>query len=438
MSTRRNILFNGIANVGSKLARIADQLLLVPFFLSTWGAGYYGEWLTLTTIPSVLAFSDLGFGTSACNAFVLSYAGNNFQKSANVFRTGLVINTGCVLLGILLSAIVMFVANHTGLLEKSLISASDAILALVFMMASRLIGFYHQLFEAMYRSKHRAATAINYITIEGLIRIGIGICVLICGGGIVAYSISNFIVALLFNIGFALIGLHIIGELPSGHFDRKEAKSICGKGLGYMASPLWQAIYFQGSTFVVRIVLGAESVAVFNTVRTVCRSINQLFNIVSASVFPELQMAIGRNEMGMAQNLLVRSIQYVMLLAIVGIVVLCTFGPTLYAWWTNNQLLVPDDMWYIFMLGIAFNAVWWTAACVFRAVNEPYRFALYGIVSSIVSVGITYILSEYYSLFGSAIGYVVLDIIMAILVLPYALKKINLNIKSLFIHRICL
>ena len=73
-SVRRNILSNGLANILSKTVRVAEQLLLVPFFLSAWGAAYYGEWLTLTIIPSVLAFAELGVGTSSCNAFVLSYS----------------------------------------------------------------------------------------------------------------------------------------------------------------------------------------------------------------------------------------------------------------------------------------------------------------------------------------------------------------------------
>lgn len=61
MSIVKGIISNGLANVVQKIVRIADQLLLVPFFLTHWGAAMYGEWLTLTIIPSVLAFSDLGF-----------------------------------------------------------------------------------------------------------------------------------------------------------------------------------------------------------------------------------------------------------------------------------------------------------------------------------------------------------------------------------------
>ena len=88
MSIIKGIISNGLANVVQKIVRIADQLLLVPFFLTHWGAAMYGEWLTLTIIPSVLAFSDLGFGSAVSNSFVLAYAAGDKQKAADLRKSG--------------------------------------------------------------------------------------------------------------------------------------------------------------------------------------------------------------------------------------------------------------------------------------------------------------------------------------------------------------
>ena len=87
MSVVRGIFNNGIANIAQKIVRILDQLLLVPFFLTAWGAEYYGEWLTLSIVPSVLAFSDLGFGSAVSNGFVLAYAAGNKQQAANLYKS---------------------------------------------------------------------------------------------------------------------------------------------------------------------------------------------------------------------------------------------------------------------------------------------------------------------------------------------------------------
>jgi len=393
--------------------------------LSAWGAAYYGEWLTLSIIPSVLAFADFGFGTAASNSFVLNYCANKKNEAADVYHTGLVVVTGSVLLGILLSFLVMFIAWKSGLLSKSLIKPSDAIWAVSFLMASRLVSFYNQTFEAFYRAVHRAATATNLLTIEGFLRIAAGIIVLVLGYGIVVYSLWQFIVAILFNIGYALYGRSLIKDLPKGNWKTSIAKDIAKKGAAYMVSPIWQSLYFQGSTIVVRIVIGPEAVAVFNTVRTLCRSVNQIFSIVNGAIFPEMQIAIGEDNYPLARLILKKSLKLVFISAIIGVVLLCTIGPWFYNWWTHNELQVSWGLWILFMIGILFNAIWWTSCTVFRAMNRPYKFAIYSISSAVISVIISYILALPLGLLGATIGYVFLDILMSFLVLPEANRLLN-------------
>lgn len=431
MSTRKNIALNGIASIASKTVRIADQLLLVPFFLSAWGASYYGEWLTLTTLPSILGFLDLGFGTSAGNAFILAYSGGNYQQAANIYKTGFRVITCAVLLCVTASIVVMLAIDQSGLLSKSLIQPEDAVWAFVLLTASRITGFYNQLYEAMYRCKHRAATSTNYLTIEGLARVGVGIGVLTMGYGVVAFALGNLIVAVVFNIVYALLGLRVLGPLPQGVYDKSIAASVCKKGLGYMGSPVWQAIYFQGTTFVVRFVLGAETVAIFNTVRTLCRSINQMFSIVYASILPELQVAYGGGDMAKCRKIFTYSMRMVMLVAFVGILFLFAFGRPLYAWWTHGQLCVPTAVWYVFMASIAFNAIWWTASCIFYVINEPYRFAIYGVTSAVASILLSYLLAVLWGLNGVAVGYSMMDVLMVVLVLPYACRCLGIRWRNI-------
>ncbi|MCQ2229265.1 MAG: oligosaccharide flippase family protein [Bacteroidales bacterium] len=428
MSTKKNIIFNGIASVGSKGVRVAEQLLLVPFFLSAWGAAYYGEWLTLAIIPSVLAFSDLGLGTAASNSFVLAYTGGDKQKAAVVFKTGLTIVSWAVLFGIVLSFFVMILAYYGGFLNKSLIPPSDAIASLVFMMGSKLVNFYNQIFEAFYRAKERAASAINIGTLESLTCIIVGIFVLQKGGGVVAYASSIMVVSFVYKIVYAIVGLKLIGVMDKASFSKELAKDILKKGFGFLLSPIWQAIYFQGSTFVVRLALGAEAVAVFNTVRTLCRSVNQIYNLINQSVFPEFQIAVGAKDIHKAKKMFNNSMKIVLVAAFFGVVFLCLVGPRVYAWWTKDQLVVSDNVWCVFMIGVLFNAVWWTSEIVYRAMNKPYRFTICGTVSACISTLVSYYLSCEMGMIGATIGYVVLDILMVFLVVPKAFGLLGINV----------
>ena len=209
---------------------------------------------------------------------------------------------------------------------------------------------------------------------------------------------------------------------------------ITKKGLGYLMFPAWQAIYFQGTTLAVRIVLGPEAVAIFNTVRTLSRSVNQLLNIVSSSIFPELQFEIGQGNEVKAQKIYRFSIISSFLIAFVGVVFLAFFGLWFYKIWTHNELIVPPLMWYIFVLGVLFHAFWWSSEPVFRAKNEPYKFAVSGVFAALVSVGLTYIFSKYLGITGAALGALGLDVLMALIILPLSAKMLNMTVKDIFSH----
>ena len=157
MSVTKGVLNNGLATIVQRVVRILEQLLLIPFFLTSWGAAYYGEWLTLSIIPSVLAFSDLGFGSAVSNSFVLAYAAGEKQRAANLRKTGFWIITGSVFLGSIITAIVMFAGKEMHLFDKSLIDAKSAIIAVSLMMTSKLTGFYSQLAEGFFRGARKAA-----------------------------------------------------------------------------------------------------------------------------------------------------------------------------------------------------------------------------------------------------------------------------------------
>lgn len=431
MSVKKNIVLNAIGQIGNRIVRILDQLLLVPFFLTIWGAEYYGEWLTISMVPSILAFSDLGFGTAVSNHFVLLYSGGHYKEAADTYVTGLIITSLTVLLGVFLSIIVILGGWKLGILENSVISPSDIMISLSFLMASRLLAFYMQLFEGFFRSKSKASIAFHMYTLEGVFRILVGLFCLLIGCDIVGYSIGQFVVAILFNLCFAFFALRIVKDLPKGNFNYEICIITVKKGFGFMLTPIWQSIYMQGSTFAVRIVLGPTAVAIFNTVRTVCKSINAAFSIVNGSIYPEIQVAYGKGNINMVKSIYIYAMQLVFILSIFGLFFLLLFGQDLYSWWTHNELSISKDIWYIFMLGIPLNALWWTAGTVFRAINQPTLFSIYGFIVSVVSAFLSYVLAYPFGMKGAAIGFVSMDLLMLCLTLPLANKKTHINISEL-------
>lgn len=434
-SIAKGIAANGAINILQKLVRVLEQLLLIPFFLVQWGAEYYGEWLTLSIIPSILAFSDLGFGSAVSNSFVLAYSSGDKKHSADLSRSGIAVISFSVAIGVVLTIGTLLVGNSFGLFKHSVIDAQSAMIAVTLLMASKLIGFYGQLIEGYFRAAHKAPLSGIYMVGNGLLNIIVGISVLFAGFGITGYSLSQLIVAVLFNVVYCYSGQRLIDfEGNKGVIRRSDISDIAKKGMGYLATPIWQAIYFQGSTFVVRIALGAEAVAVFNTVRTVCRSVNQLFSVINAGIFPDMQYEYGRGNLKTVQKLYRISILASFIIAFIGFVLLITAGQYIYGVWTNHKLDVPTDMWTIFMFGVLLNAAWWTSVVVYRVTNKPYHFAIMATAMSVVSVGASYLLASPLGLVGVAIGAVLFDLVMAIYV-PYdGCRIFKMKLSDLWTH----
>lgn len=434
MTVSRVFLKNGIAATLQKLLRVLDQLLLVPFFITAWGAAYYGEWLTLMVIPTVLSFSDMGFGTAAANAFVLKYAGGDRQGAADIAKSSF-LTIGCIVFSsIAISCLVVYFGAEFGIFEGSLIDKKTAAFVVLIMMAARIVAFYQQFYEAYFKAARRIDASMNLQTGYSLVNLLASIAVLSRGGGIVEFSLITLLLSILFTFLYVYCAKKIlpIENECIGVINYSDIRELIKKGFGYLMAPVWQAIFFQGTTIAVRVTLGPVAVTTFNTVRTVTRAVNQVYSIVINATLSELQYEIGRGQMERARKIFRMNIAIVCAIAVIGIIFLALFGEVFYAAWTKNELSPPSLMWNIFIFGIIFNAIWWPASYVFPAMNLPYEFAVGSVFCAFCSVAITYVLASIYGVTGAAIGNVCMDILLAAYVLPKSCSLIGQSIGSLF------
>jgi O-antigen/teichoic acid export membrane protein len=410
-------------------------LLLVPFFITAWGAAYYGEWLTLTIIPSIIGFSDLGFGTAASNSFILKYAAGEKQEASNISKSGFLSVNIIVASAMLLSFCIIGVLNYFNLFDKSLIPTQDAILAVVFLMFARVLCFYQPLNEAYFRAARKASLSINLLGLYSAVNLIVGLGVLLCEGGIVMYAFTNLIVAVVFNIFYTVFARKIlsINKEYKGVVLISDIKIIFRKGFGFLLSPVWQSIFFQGTTFVVRIVLGPVAVTVFNTVRTLTRAVNQGNSIIMNSVLPELQYEMGAGNLPKARKIFRFGLSLITLVALSGAVFLYFGGPWFYEIWTRKALNPPAMMWNIFIFSVIFNAVWWMSSDVLIAANRPYDFTIAGVIAACLAVTISYFLSIPFGLTGAAVGSLFMDLALMIYTVPKALKLLNQSLKTYYI-----
>src|SRR5690606_9780800 len=226
---------------------------------------------------------------------------------------------------------------------------------------------------------------IHFKTIIAVANIIVSLVVLWSGGRVVEYASAILLISVLFNPIYIYIGRRVLGlyKVHIGKVDKRLIRPLVNKGFGYFLSPIWQAIYYQGITLVVRITVGPIAVTVFNTVRTLIRSSSQAFAMTITASYPDFQFEIGAGNYDKAKKIFSSVLIWNILMAILFIIGLILFGEILYHWWTKNALDVPVPVWYIFIAGIFFYACWFTCSFVFEALNKPYTNTLAGFVCSI-------------------------------------------------------
>ena len=212
MSILRNVLKNGFANAIQKVIRVVEQLVMIPFFIQAWGAEYYGEWITLTIVPSLIFMADLGFGTSIANCFVLKYSSGLAKEAADTWKTGIRTIHYVVTVGVISTTSIVYLVYHFGLLEKALIDSREAVWALIIMMTTRFIGFYLQIYEGFFRAVRKSAVGINLLNVYSFSTILSSIIILKSEKGIIYLASMGFVIMLVFLVIYVFQARKVIPE----------------------------------------------------------------------------------------------------------------------------------------------------------------------------------------------------------------------------------
>lgn len=427
MTAAKRILLNGTATVLQKFVLVGQQLLLVPFFLKAWGAEYYGEWLVLSAIPSALALSDLGLASAVANAFVLRYAGGDTQGGARVMKTGtaIIAATTCAMATLALAGLAL--AWHFNWLGGLVIPAQVAIPALAFLALSRLISFYLGLGEAFFRAARRTHTFLHLGTGFGIVRILTGILVLWTGGNALHYALADCVVSIAAVATIQFTGRRLLPPLPAARVSRDstELKELFSKSLAYLLIPLQQVASLQGTLLIIRAILGAEAVAVFNTLRTLCNAIHQVLSTINTSIFPEIQLAIAEGRLATARKIYCYGTVSAVGLACAGAIVLGFAGPSIYQVWTRGTLEPSGALWAMMLAALVFRSLWWTASMTFRAANRPHGIALYGLAAALAGLLASWLAAGPYGLAGVAAGALLAEMLISTYALPASSRLIR-------------
>lgn len=435
MSLKRNILKNSLASFFGKISVVLIRFLQVPIYILSLGVTDYGHWLVISSLPSWLAVSNLGFGSVAANEISMSVAAGDFKAANRVYSTTVFIISIITLLGtIVVTSVVLFLPNSYFTTSTSS-STSEVKFAIIWLSLSVFISFLAEVFGGRLRAINKAHKSLFLGAIKPWIDFLFFFIVLQVSKRFDYLAFASFVSVVVYTL---VIGMYSRGSITNVFFSitnihRDYINKLFTKGLAFQAFPLGNAIMFQGNILVIQSVLGPVSVVLFSTARTLVRSVNQLMEMVNQIVWPEFTLLFGRQDFESIRKLHRSSVLISVLGSLISIIVLALIGVPLYQLWTGKAVMLSQNLLLLFLLPIPFNALWYTSSVVHAACNKHEALALRYLFSCATSLVSCFFLSKYFSIEGAAISTILADLLLIRFVFNRSIKLTGDTVQNFFL-----
>jgi O-antigen/teichoic acid export membrane protein len=380
--------------------------------------------MIVNSIPAYLSFSNAGFGSVAGNEMTMMVARDDRDGALRVFQScWWLISFICTATIVLLSATLYYLpAAH--LLKLSALSESDTKWIIFYLGVSVLVGQLEQLLQSAYRAIGRYSYGTflkNLFTLAAFVAI-IASVALGIGPRSVALVFASINIAV--TIFFCILVHHDIPWIEFGwqHASFDEIRKLFRPAIAFMGFPLGNALSLQGSLLAVGYALGPTQVVVFSTARTVSRVALQLVQMVNFTFEPEMSIAYGAGNYALTRTLLRRACQLALLVAVVVILVMMTFGPWFLTHWTSGHVPPSRNLLGILLMVVLLYALWSTSATLMTSTNQHQRLATYYILGTSLTCAVCFIFARTYGLYGAAASLLISELVMNLYVVPASLR----------------
>lgn len=424
----RQRLIKGIgANAIGQIVTVIIQLVSVPLFIQAWGVELYGEWLTLSTIPSYFAMSDIGFANVAANEMTMEMAKDNKPLALEIFQsTWLFISSVSLTIVIILLSVIWFIPIENWLNIKQ--QSHSEVICIIFLLTLHvLVGLQGGMLQAGFRCEGNYAVGAFINSIQRLFEYAV-ISVVAYMGGIP--FIAALVLVIMRAIGVLYLWLELHKRSPwivygYNHARLDTIQRLINPAIAYMSFPAGRAINNQGIVTVIAVILGSTQVVIFSTLRTLSRLAFQFMNMINNTILPEISTAYGTGNLVLARKLHRYSCQYSLWLTFSAVAGLLVTGEAMFKVWTQGKLVIDTRVFHIMLLVIVANSLWLTSSIVLLATNNHQKTALHYITGTILSLLLAIWITPQLGLIGTALCVLLTDVIMSTYVVKTSLALLQ-------------
>lgn len=374
------------ANLLGKGWVIAGQLAAVPVLTVLWGASGYGTWLMLTTIPTYVALSGLGFGTAAAVDMTHSVARGDRAAALRTFQSASVLIASAAAL-VTAVAVLAFVVAPLPPAWAGAAVLLTAQAALVVNMSAIGAGF---------RATGRYARGTFLIDLCIPLEIAAAVGAAAAGGGWSGAAAAMFAVRAVASVFYYIALRRVEPWLRLGlrHVSLAEVRRLAPSAFAAAGITLSSAVSIQGVLLTVGASMGPAAAAVFGVSRMITRIPVQFVGLTTRATAPELAAALGRRDVSAASRLSVLNLSFATAVAVPSAIVLAIGGPNFVELVSRGRLVAPAPMFVWLAIATLLISAWDSLLQLLLAVNRQQAIAPAAVVLAFSAATVPLILGS--------------------------------------------
>ena len=426
-SLRGRVMRSIGAEALGQVLNIGIRLMLLPLFLTTWGAESYGEWLILTAIAAWFGLGDLGGQLYFINRLTTEWVTGKLELFQRTYSTGLLLFLGSSTILFMVVLIAVTYLPIADSLEINSVNQTTVKVILMLMALRFSVALPIGLMLGVYRAIGIQVTSVMYGNLMLLIQFVASAVALLNGGGML-------LLAALEVLPFLLIFIVVISDLPRrlpsefklfalDQADRKIFRAAISPSLHFLGLQVSAAIMIQGSVLVLARTLGPVEVAIFSSMRIVANMMSRFMGILAHAAWPELTRLASLGQDKELAKLFNAILHLALFVGVCYVMVIVNFGEILFTWWLNNTL--PYDFWVMYLLNcqVVMNVIWTWGGNLLAATNRHEAYSKLQFLVNLLVLFFCYCGAVKFGLLGAVGGMIVGQVLLMLVIVAWLLLK---------------
>ena len=342
----RAVLGTLVAGAAYQLTFVVSTLVSLPFITRALPPDAFGVLVTLTALPVILAFTDLGIGSALVSRISEARARDDHAAARQAVGTALAAALGAGALVALVGVVCALTLPWRSILGAGDLSAGQVRAAVVAAAVVTGASVPAALGQRVLYGIHRGGSANRWLGAGIVLSAALGV---LCAA--VDAPLAAFVLAMLGApavMGLTCLASTLLGQpdvRPSGlSMSRAELRSLRRASAPFFLIDLAGAVGYQTDVVVVATVLGARDAGVYG----VCM---RIFGLVTASISPALVQlwpafvdAYRRGDATWIRSRLRLTVLVGGLVGLAASAALVLVGPSLISTWLTSELAPPRSL----------------------------------------------------------------------------------------------